>query len=118
MEFKLYVGNLSYTTSEEDLQSLFEQAGTVKSEALIKDRDSGRSKRYAFVEMSSQEEAHKAMGLFNGTQLQERAITVSIARPREETGGRGGGGRDRRYGGGYSGGGQGRKSGGNRGRVW
>jgi RNA recognition motif-containing protein len=84
MEAKLYVGNLPYSTTEEDLRSLFAQAGTVVSVALIKDRESGRSKGFAFVEMESQEEAEKAISMFNGSQLNARALTVNIARPREE----------------------------------
>ncbi len=84
MEAKLYVGNLSYATTEEDLRALFAQAGTVKSVGLIKDRDTGRSKGFAFVEMDTQAEAQKAIGLFHGSQLHDRALTVNIARPREE----------------------------------
>lgn len=86
METKLYVGNLSYATTEDDLRTLFAQAGTVKSISLIKDRDSGRSKGFAFVEMETQSEAEKAITQFNGTLLNERAINVNIARPREEFG--------------------------------
>jgi RNA recognition motif-containing protein len=77
MESKLYVGNLAYSTSEGDLQTLFAQAGTVKSVAIIKDRESGRSKGFAFVEMSTQAEAEKAISMFNGQQFQERALTGS-----------------------------------------
>ncbi len=99
MENKLYVGNLSYSTTEADLQNLFAQAGTVESVTLITDRDTGRSKGFAFVEMSNQEEAQKAIATFNGTTLQDRAMVVNMARPREE---RGGGGGHRR--GGYGGG--------------
>ena len=84
MEVKLYVGNLSYTTTEDDLRALFAQAGTVKSVALIKDRDTGRSKGFAFVEMETQAEAQKAISLFHGSELHERALTVNLARPREE----------------------------------
>jgi RNA recognition motif-containing protein len=87
METKLYVGNLSYSTTEEDLRSLFSQAGTVSSVALIKDRDSGQSKGFAFVEMSNQAEAGKAISMFNGQNLGERELRVSLARPREESGG-------------------------------
>lgn len=124
METKLYVGNLSYNTNEADLQALFEQAGTVKSAQIIKDRDSGRSKGFGFVEMGSQEEAEKAISMLNGKEVDGRALTVNIARPREE---RGPGGDDRRGRGGYGGGsggsgGRGRRpggsSGGNRGRSW
>jgi RNA recognition motif-containing protein len=84
METKLYVGNLSYTTTEDDLRTLFTQAGVVSSVALIKDRDTGRSKGFAFIEMSSQSEAEQAIKLFNGTDFNERPLTVNIARPREE----------------------------------
>jgi RNA recognition motif-containing protein len=115
METKLYVGNLSYTTSEEDLQTLFAQAGTVKSVALIKDRDTGRSKGFAFVEMETQAEAQNAITVLNGTQWQERALTVNMARPREERGGGRGG--DRRGGGGGDRG-RGRSGGGGHRRGW
>jgi RNA recognition motif-containing protein len=102
MEVKLYVGNLSYSTTEDDLRTLFAQAGTVASVAVIKDRDTGQSKGFAFVEMSTQAEAQKAISQFNGQTLKDRALTVNIARPREERsggsyGGRGGYG-DRRGG--------------------
>ena|SRR5512143_2319328 len=105
MDVKLYVGNLSYSTTEEELRALFAQAGTVTSVAVIKDRDTGQSKGFAFVEMSTQAEAQKAISQFNGQNLGDRALTVNIARPREERGGfggnRGGGfGGDRRGGGG------------------
>lgn len=92
METKLYVGNLAYTTTEDDLRSLFAQAGTVKSVTLIKDRDTGRSRGFAFVEMDSQADAQKAISMFHGSQLQERALTVNLARPREERGRTGGAG--------------------------
>src|SRR5512137_2384919 len=103
MDVKLYVGNLSYTTSEDDLRTLFAQAGTVASVAVIKDRDTGQSKGFAFVEMSTQAEAQKAISQFNGQNLGDRALTVNIARPREDRGGFGGGRSgygDRRGGGG------------------
>jgi len=102
MESKLYVGNLSYSTTEDDLRTLFMQAGTVTSVALIKDRDSGRSKGFAFVEMSNQVEAEKAISMFNGYQMSERELKVNMARPREERGGfgnRSGGHRPQRGGG-------------------
>ena len=86
MESKLYVGNLSYSTTEDDLRTLFFQAGTVASVALIKDRDSGQSKGFAFVEMSTQAEAQKAITMFNGHNMGDRDLRVSIARPREERG--------------------------------
>ncbi len=101
MEVKLYVGNLSYSTTEEELRALFAQAGTVASVAIIKDRDTGQSKGFAFVEMSTQAEAQKAISQFNGQNLGDRALTVNIARPREDRGGFGGNrGGDRRGGGG------------------
>lgn len=84
METKLYVGNLDYETTEEALQTLFAQAGTVKSVALIKDRDTGRSKGFGFVEMETQADAQAAISMFNGKMMRERALTVNIARPREE----------------------------------
>ncbi len=84
MEVKLYVGNLSFSTTEDDLRTLFSQAGTVSSVALIKDRDSGQSKGFAFVEMSTQAEAEAAIKQFNGYSLGNREIKVNPARPREE----------------------------------
>lgn len=106
MENKLYVGNLSYNTTEDALRDLFAQAGEVTSVAVIKDRDSGRSKGFAFVEMGNAAEAQKAISMFNGYSLEERALTVNVARPREERGPRPGGGGgfgDRRGGGGRGG---------------
>jgi RNA recognition motif-containing protein len=93
METKLYVGNLSYSTTEEDLQNLFSQAGTVTSVTLIKDRDSGRSKGFAFVEMSNQTEVEKAIQMLNGKSVDDRELTVNVARPREERGSSGYGNR-------------------------
>ena len=90
MEVKLYVGNLSYATREEELRELFAQAGTVTSSTVVKDRDTGRSRGFAFVEMSNSDEAQQAINMFHGTQFHERTLTVNIARPREERG-RGGG---------------------------
>ena len=84
MQTKLYVGNLSYNTNEESLRALFAQAGTVASVELIKDRDTGSSKGFGFVEMGSQSEAQKAITMFNATMLDNRSIKVNIARPREE----------------------------------
>jgi cold-inducible RNA-binding protein len=103
METKLYVGNLSYSASEEDLRELFSGAGTVSSVTLIKDRDTGRSRGFAFVEMSSQVEAENAISMFNGYSMDNRQLTVNIARPREDRGGGGGGFGGRRGGGGGGG---------------
>lgn len=84
METKLYVGNLAYETTEEDLRTLFAQAGTVTSVDLIKDRDSGRSKGFAFVVMGNQSELENAIQMFNSYNLGQRELKVNIARPREE----------------------------------
>jgi cold-inducible RNA-binding protein len=84
MDVKIYVGNLSFTTTEDDLRTLFAEAGTVVSVALIKDRDTGRSKGFAFVEMSNQVEAQAAIQKFNGFSFGERELKVNLARPREE----------------------------------
>jgi len=100
MEVKLYVGNLSYSTTEDELRTLFAQAGTVASVAVIKDRDTGQSKGFAFVEMATQAEAQKAISMFNGQSVKDRALTVNLARPREERSGGGFGGGNSRGGGG------------------
>jgi RNA recognition motif-containing protein len=92
MEAKLYVGNLSYQTTEQALRELFMQAGNVTSVALIKEPGTQRSKGFAFVEMGSQSEVQKAISMFNGYSLDERQLAVSVARPREERSGGGGGG--------------------------
>ena len=84
MDVKLYVGNLAYSTTEDELRTMFAEAGTVTSVALIKDRDTGQSKGFAFVEMATQAEAQQAISMFNGSQLAERSLTVNFARPREE----------------------------------
>jgi cold-inducible RNA-binding protein len=107
MDTKLYVGNLSYSTTEQDLQELFGQAGTVVSSTIIKDRETKRSKGFGFVEMSSQAEAENAIKMFNGYSLGNRELTVNIARPREDRSSGGGG-----YGGYRSGGSSGGRSGG------
>ena len=95
MNDKLFVGNLAFTTTEDDLRQLFAQAGSVANCELIKDRDSGRSKGFAFVTMSTQAEAEKATSMFSGHSLDERALTVNVAKPREArpafSGGGGGG---------------------------
>jgi RNA recognition motif-containing protein len=92
METKLYVGNMSYDTTEEDLRTLFSQAGTVGSVDIIKDRDSGRPKGFAFIVMGNQAEAETAIRMFNEKNLHDRPLTVNIARPREDRPSRGGGG--------------------------
>jgi len=89
---KLYVGNLSFQTSSEDLQQLFAQAGTVESATVVEDRDTGRSRGFGFVEMASKEDGEKAIQQFNGTDLNGRNLTVNEARQREDRGNRGGGG--------------------------
>jgi RNA recognition motif-containing protein len=100
MEAKLYVGNLPYNTVDADLQSLFAQAGTVKSAQVIRDRESGRSKGFGFVEMSTVDEAQAAISKFHGQDFNGRPLTVNLARPREERpGGFRGGDRGNRRGG-------------------
>jgi len=96
MEPKLYVGNLSYNTTEEGLRTLLGQAGTVASVDMIMDRETGRPKGFAFVVMGSQAEAEKAISMFNEKDLDDRIIKVNIAKPREERP-RSGGYNDRRY---------------------
>ena len=95
---KLYVGNLSFQTTEADLTSLFEQHGAVESARIITDRDTGRSKGFGFVEMSDDDAAEKAIAQLNGQQVGGRALTVNEARPmeRKDSGSRGFGGRDNR----------------------
>ncbi len=92
MAKKLYVGNLSYDTTDSDLQRLFDEFGTVESAQVIVDRDSGRSKGFGFVEMSNDQEAQAAIDALNGQEVGGRALTVNEAKPREDRGGRGGGG--------------------------
>ncbi len=87
MEVKLYVGNLSYTTTEADLLTLFAKAGRVASVALVKDRDTGNSKGFAFVSMASQVEAQKAISKFDGLSFNNREMKVNLARPRAERSG-------------------------------
>lgn len=105
MAMKLYVGNLSFQTSSEDLQQLFAQAGTVESASVVEDRDTGRSRGFGFVEMASKEDGEKAIQQFNGTDLNGRNLTVNEARPREDRGNRGGGGGRGGFGGNRGGGG-------------
>ena len=108
MSSKLYVGNLAFQTSSQDLQELFAQAGTVESASVVEDRMTGRSRGFAFVEMSSPDEANAAIEQFNGKEVGGRALKVNEAKPRENRGGgfggnRGGGGGGRggsSYGGG------------------
>jgi len=108
MSIKLYVGNLAFQTTNQDLEQLFGQAGTVQSASVVEDRDTGRSRGFAFVEMSSQEEATSAIEQFNGKEVGGRALNVNEAKPRENRGGGGRGFSDNR-GGGY-GGNNGRRS--------
>jgi RNA recognition motif-containing protein len=102
MSVKLYVGNLPFTITDQELESLFSQAGQVQSTNIITDRDTGRSRGFGFVEMESRESAEAAIQQLNGYEIEGRAIVVNEARPKEERGNRGfGGGR-----GGYGGGGR------------
>jgi RNA recognition motif-containing protein len=109
MSMKLYVGNLSFNTSSEDLQELFAQSGTVETANIVEDRDTGRSRGFGFVEMSSREEGEAAIQQLNGKEVGGRALTVNEAKPREDRGGSRGGGGGR---GGFGGGGGGRSGGG------
>ncbi len=90
MSTKLYVGNLAFQTTSQHLQELFAQAGTVESASVVEDRDTGRSRGFAFVEMATAEEANAAIEQFNGKEVGGRALKVNEAKPREN---RGGGGR-------------------------
>lgn len=96
MNNKLYVGNLSFHLTSDDLQEYFTQAGTVESAKVIEDRDTGRSRGFGFVEMSTEEEAQAAIEQFNGEDFEGRNIVVNQARPREDRG------RGRGHGGGYN----------------
>jgi len=100
MSKKLYVGNLSYSVRDSDLEELFAAHGGVQSAQVIMDRDTGRSKGFGFVEMENDQDAKAAIAALNGKEMEGRTLTVNEARPREERGGGGGGGR-----GGYGGGG-------------
>lgn len=99
---KLYVGNLSYSVNNAELEQMFERFGTVTSAEVISDRATARSKGFGFVEMSTDQEAQEAINALNGKDMGGRPLTVNEARPREERGGGGGGSRG---GGGYGGGG-------------
>ena len=105
MSAKLFVGNLTFTATENDLQDHFAQAGAVLSVNIMQDRTTGRSRGFGFVEMASQDDAQKAISMFHQQDFQGRPLTVNEARPREERpaggGGYRGGGGDRRGGGGY-----------------
>ena len=104
---KLYVGNLPFSATDDSLRELFAQSGSVNSATIITDRDTGRSKGFGFVEMSSDQEASDAITKFNGTNFEGRTITVNEARPKApREGGGGGGGRDRGGRGGGGGGGR------------
>jgi cold-inducible RNA-binding protein len=125
MSTKLYVGNLAFQTTSEELQSLFAQAGTVESASVIEDRMTGRSRGFAFVEMATSEDAASAIEQFNGKEVGGRALKVNEAKPRENRGGGGGRGfGGNRGGGGYGGnrggggGGRGGNYGGNREPRW
>src|SRR6266581_430051 len=115
MSMKLYVGNLSFQTSSEDLQELFASAGTVESAAVVEDRETGRSRGFGFVEMATKEEGAAAIEQFNGKEFNGRNLNVNEARPREDRGNRGGGGRGG-FGGNRGGGGRGGYGGGGGGR--
>src|SRR5437762_12434130 len=106
MSTKLYVGNLAFQTTSQELQELFAQAGTVESASVVEDSDTGRSRGFAFVEMSTKEEAAAAIEQLNGKEVGGRALKVNEAKPRENRGGgggRGGFGGNRGGGGGYGG---------------
>ena len=100
MSMKLYVGNLSFNTSDQDLSTLFGEVGTVQSTNIIQDRETGRSRGFGFVEMSSKEEGQKAIATLHGKEIDGRELKVNEAKPQENRSGGGGGGR-----GGYGGGG-------------
>ena len=119
---RLYVGNLSYNTTNESLEQLFSEFGQVKSAQVVMDRDTGRSKGFGFVEMTDNNEAQAAIDGLNSKEVDGRSLTVNEARPREERGGGGGGGYGggrggRGGGGGYGGGGGGYGGGGRGGRY-
>lgn len=107
MSSKIYVGNLSFNTTTQDLEEMFGASGTVESTNIIEDRETGRSRGFAFVEMSSKEEAQNAISALNGKEIDGRALTVNEAKPREENGGGNRGGGRGGYGGGGNRGGSG-----------
>ena len=119
MAMKLYVGNLAFQTSSDELQQLFSQAGTVESASVVEDRDTGRSRGFGFVEMSTKEEGEAVIAQFNGKEVNGRSLTVNEAKPREDRGGGrggfGGGGGNR---GGGGGGGRGGYGGGGGNSRW
>lgn len=119
MSMKLYVGNLAFQTTSEELSDLFSQVGTVESASVVEDRDTGRSRGFGFVEMATSEEGNAAINEFNGKEVNGRSLTVNEARPRENRGGGfgGGGGGNRRGGFGGGGGGRGGGFGGGRSRY-
>lgn len=92
MSMKIYVGNLGFQTSDQDLNELFSQVGTVESARIVTDRDTGRSRGFAFVEMASKAEAEAAIAKYNGAEIDGRTLTVNEAKPRENKGGGGRGG--------------------------
>src|SRR4026207_769317 len=114
MGTKLYVGNLSFNTTENELQELFSQAGTVQEVTLMQDKFTGKSRGFAFITMSSEEDAQNAISKFNGQTVEGRALTVNEARPRAPRPPGGGGGRGYGGGGGGGGGYGGRREGGQR----
>lgn len=97
MSMKLYVGNLAFQTSGDDLSQLFSQAGKVESASVVADRDTGNSRGFAFVEMATNEEGQKAIAEFNGKEVNGRSLKVNEAKPRENRSGGFGGGRSERY---------------------
>ena len=105
MSTRLYVGNLNFRTTGDELREVFSQAGEVENATVVEDRDTGRSRGFGFVEMATAEGAAAAIEQFNGKELGGRNLTVNEARPREDRGGHGGGGGGRGYGGGGGGGG-------------
>jgi RNA recognition motif-containing protein len=107
MSVKLYVGNLSFNTTNQDLNDLFGEIGPVESANVVEDRETGRSRGFGFVEMTSKEDGDKAIAELDGKEVDGRTLKVNEAKPREDRGGRGGGGGGGRGRGGYGGGGGG-----------